>query len=117
MTTDQLKDRLAARPFRPFKLVLKVGAEIYVRGDNEYAVSENGTMVLVADLRQIRPSQVERIEPLPYNSIKEDRRDIAAARRALREMKRRGLIPWDGVKNMLGLAGRRFLGAWSFGDE
>jgi hypothetical protein len=73
--------------------VLNDGAEIYVLGDNEYAASENGTMVLLADLQQIRPSQVERVEPLPYNAIEEDRRDIAAARRALREIKRRGLIP------------------------
>ena len=54
-------------------------------------------------LKQIKPAEVERVEPLPYRVIDEDRSDIAKARKALAEIRRRDLIPQAEGVRLLGL--------------
>ncbi len=48
---------------------------------------------------------MERVEPLPYRVIDEDLWDLAAARKALEEIRRRDLIPWAELPRLLGLGG------------
>jgi prevent-host-death family protein len=44
------------------------------------------------------------IEDIALLEAREDREDVAAARTALREMKRKGTIPWRGVKKESGVS-------------
>jgi hypothetical protein len=105
VTPDQFHRAMTKDGFRPCRLLLRDGQVVHVLGENEYGMSQEGTLILGANLRQIKPADVERVEPLPYRVIDEDVRYLARARKALAEIRRRGLIPWAEIPQLLGLGG------------
>jgi hypothetical protein len=107
MTTDEFRRAVTKDTFRPCRLLLADGQEIHVLSHNDYGLSSEGTLLMFMpglSLKQIKPAEVERVEPLPYRVINEDRSDIAKARKALAEIRRRDLIPQAEVVRLLGLA-------------
>jgi hypothetical protein len=106
MTADAFRRAMTKDGFKPCRLLLKGGQEVHVLSD-AYGLSQEGTLILGANLRQIRAADVERVEPLAYRVIDEDLRDLAAARKALAEIRRRDLIPWEEIPKLLGLGGPR----------
>jgi hypothetical protein len=106
MTADELRLALAKDGFKPCRLHLKDGQEIHVLSANNYGLSQESGLLFTADLREIAAADVERIEPLPYRVIDEDLADLARARQALQEIRRRDLIPWAELPRLLGLGGQ-----------
>src|SRR4051794_19458647 len=104
MTADQFHRAMTKDGFKPCRLLLRDGQEIHVLSAGDYGLDQ-GTMILGAELRYIDAADVERVEPLPYRVIDEDLRDLAAARKALAEIRRRDLIPWAELPRLLGLGG------------
>jgi hypothetical protein len=103
MTANQFNAAVTKDNFRPFRLVLKDGSEVHVLGNN-YGLDRQNGVLFIGTSRRIAAADVGRVELLPYRVIDEDRQDIARARKALAEIKRRGLIPWEEVPRLLGLA-------------
>ena len=105
MTADQFYRSVTKDDFRPFRLVLKDGTEVHILSDDNYGLDRQAGIMFTGALRRIEAADVERVEVLGYRVIDEDRRDLEKARKALAEIKRRGLIPSNEVKRLLGLAG------------
>jgi hypothetical protein len=105
MTADEFRKAMTRDSFKPCRLHLKDGQEVHVLSD-AYGLSPEGTLLLGIGLTQILPADVDRIEPLPYRVIDEDLQDLAAAKKALKEIRRRDLIPAAELPKLLGLGGQ-----------
>jgi hypothetical protein len=103
--TPNLLPQDASFDFKPFRLLLKDGSEIHVLSADDCGFDRQTRLLFTGISRGLKAADVERVELLPYRVIDEDREDIARARKALAEIERRGLIPRDEVKRLLGLDG------------
>ena len=105
MTADEFRRAMTKDRFRPCRLHLKDGQELHLLSD-AYGLSPESGLLFTADLREIAAADVERLEPLPYRVIDEDLADIEKARQALKEIRRRDLIPAAELPRLLGLGGQ-----------